>query len=405
MIHYPDPYDHLMDEIQQRPHAFEVAVHVGTYIDITEAPDKWSRESQILQLTTTESMFGAGNPCIGSAVSRSLTLRGRDIDIPSIPISGEIISIRYPVWVATRIIDTTGLYDVPGWYTQGPWWMTQEPQRDLLTGVITVQAYDAIAESDVEYMTIPEGQLGNLRNCYANGTTSETVANVFADVAGIIGLSGVTQRAAAAITAAGNPSLPVPDDTVTCRDILRWIAGICGGNAMVQWSDTSSGLLDIVPFNFAGETITVSSNMSSLKTGGRSNSNAYWDVCFETDNGDITSTHNSGDYVTTRFQMENPLGTVALADHALDVIRQRAETTDVPWRYQGYQARDAVLDIRAQVGDRVLIEYPTTGGVTQGFASLIGEIQRTYDVACLASVSAPDMARVVAQTWDDGSSS
>lgn len=396
MIHYPSPYDTLATTLQAGNHAYQVACRVGSYVDPVEYPDDWLDESHIVKLTTTESLFGTSNPCIGSAVSRQLNLQayvGYYIDPTS------TVVWECPVWLASRIVDTDDPTTKTAWYTCGPWY-EQQRTYDPMTGVLTLTAYDTMADSDSEYMLIADGSATWQRNCYRSGATSATAQAVFADIAGILGLHGVSTRAVNAITAAGNPSLDTPDDTVTMRDIMRWIAGICGGAAMVSWSGTTKGVLDIVPFNFNGELVTLGSKMGQLRIGGRSHNSDYWDVCYEKGDGDVYSTHQSSQWYTTRFQMENPLGTQAIADHALSVIKTRGDGISSPWIYTGFQARDALLDIRAEVGDRISISYPDSTGVTEGFTGVIGEIQRTWDRACVANVSAPDLARKTRGFYD-----
>lgn len=397
MIHYPSPYDTMADTLQAGNHAYEVACLIGAYNnDMTQ----WMHESQIVKLTTTESLFGSSNPCIGSAVSRQLNLSayvGYYIDTPS------TIYFDRAVWLATRIVDTDDPSTKTAWFTQGPW-IEQKRQYDPMTGVLTLTAFDTMADSDTEYMLIEEDATNTYyRQCFRDGATTATAQDVFADIAGILGLSGVSSRAVAAITAAGNPTVNRPDDTTTMRDIMRWIAGICAGAAMVKWHETTLGTLDIVPFNFAGELVTLGSKTGSLRIGGRSHVSDYWDVCYETDDGDVYSNHSVGQHtqmVTTRFQMQNPLGTQAIADHALSVIRTRGDGLSTPWTYNGFQARDALLDIRAEVGDRISISFPDATGATEGFTGVIGEIQRTYDRACVANVSAPELARKTRGFYD-----
>lgn len=389
MIHYPAPYDDLATTLQAGNHAFEVACRLGVY---TDDMTQWIRESQITQLTTTDTLFGASNPCIGSAVSRQINISyyvGYYSDDPT------QIVWDYPVWLATRIVNTDDPTTRTAWFTQGPWF-EQSRRYDPLTGVLSITAYDRMSESDSEYMLIDEDATASFcRNCFVNGATTATAQEVFADIAGILHLSGVSSRAVAAITAAGNPTIQRPDDTTTMRDIMRWIAGICAGAAMVAWHEQTSGTLDIVPVNNAGELVTLGSKMGQLRISSSSHTSDYWDVCFETDDGDVYSNHVVGQHtqtVTTRFQMSNPLGTQALADHALSILRTSADGT-AAWVYHGFQARDALLDIRAEVGDRISIDYPNINGLTETFTGVIGEIQRTYDRACVANVSAPDLAR------------
>jgi hypothetical protein len=225
------------------------------------------------------------------------------------------------------------------------------------------------------------------------------------DIAEIMHLAGVTPRAMAAINDAGDPDMQRPDDTTTMRDIIRWIAGICGGNAIIGWHMTTNGMLDIIPFNHAGEMIQVGTRIGQLRIGAKSDPSDLWDVCFETDDGDVYSTHlvpgqQQTQRVTTRFQMQNPLGTTELADHALSVMRETYDGLPLPWTYTGFSARDVLLDIRAEAGDLIQVHYITHDGVLDGFLTVIGEIQRTYDHACAANVSAPDLARKTRGTYE-----
>ena len=401
MIHY-HRYDDLATTLQQGNHAFEVACCVGLYYDITERPEKWYRENQIVKLTTTESLFGASNPTIGSAVSRSLSLQvyvGRYYDEP------DVVVWSRSIWLATRLVSTDDPNTMTPWYVTGPWY-EQNRSYDPMTGVLTINAYDSMADSDSEYMTIEEDETNpHYRQCFRDGAATAPALEVFRDIAEILNLAGVTPRAMAAVNDAGNPDMQRPDDSTTMRDIIRWVAGICGGNAIISWHMTTNGMLDIVPFNFAGEIIQVGTRVGQLRIGAKSHTTDLWDVCFETDDGDVYSTHlapgqQHTQRVTTRFQMQNPLGTTAIADHALSVMRETGEGINPPWQYTGFSARDALLDIRAEAGDLIQVLYPDHEGTTSGFLTIIGEIQRTYDRACVANVSAPDLARKTRGTYE-----
>jgi hypothetical protein len=186
------------------------------------------------------------------------------------------------------------------------------------------------------------------------------------------------------------------------RDIIRYAAGACGCNARIRWavkeeqysSYVEYGYLEFVPFNFNKEVFDIGTNYVSVSLGDDVSSTAYWDVAMLdcADGNDHVSTHQAQDKVVARFQMSNPMGTETLCNSVLSFIKQTGDGVN-EWDYRGINVQSAVLDIRAEAGDKVYVSIPRYDGSYDIHPYIIGTITRDYDHLCTANISAPDLNR------------
>ena len=394
MIHYND--DSTLDTYFDAPHSFEIALKFGSLTSVST--EDWYFGDQIIKLQNIDAIF-SGNPTIGSVMSKQLsgslfvgdfTSWSRLID-PSGTIPEDAVTVCQPVYLAWRCFLTAGA-GMTAWHTEGPWYI-KGSSYDPTTGVLSFSASDKLNNADSKYMKI------DWRSCFKNDEETCFMTAVAVDIATILGTPW--NSASTDLLLSCNCSMPRPDDETTMRELLRQIGAVCGANVRLRWDGTyADGVLELVPFNNEGTSTSLSTKYGGVTLTERSDLSDYWDVCLTGgDDGDALSTHTEQTVVTCRYQADVPFATNAMCDRILASIQGQAA-----WRYQGYRITEALLDMRAEAGDRVAISVPTWDGSERIYGLIIGQIVRSYDAACLAEVSAPDLARrevdpYVAEEW------
>jgi hypothetical protein len=388
------------DALMATDHAYTVAAKLDTYADPTSDPTGWYYENKLISVKTTHTIFSNSNPTIGGVVASQIDLSVFVGDYTP----DALTSTRVPIWLYLTAGKTSDVDTHVTGFSLGPWYL-DAISYDRMTGVLTVRGYDKLADSDIEYMRCVS------RTRYGTGEDAITPLELAQDIAVILGVALTSETQAKLTILSGVlPTVARPDEGTTIRELLQWLSGSCGCNVRItRGPDVSSTVeyLEFVPFCGMREHVNVGSAVGKLKINGLSSNSNTWGVYLLGD--EITYGYrNAGSTDTAIFQLDDPL-----VDQAPDpgAVASSAHQTiwpgwdDGPWDYQGFTASDVILDMRAECGDLLHIEYPTTTGDTVTADWYIGEIVRTYDHACACSVSAPEMAKPQHETAYVGASS
>jgi len=408
MIHYDD--DALMTEIvNSGAYTYETAIKFGPYCDVghttlsmedfcygNDFTTHWLYEDQIISLQTTDSVYDS-NPCIGAAVAKTLTAKVSVGAYSTLTYMGNVRE----VWVATRCWKSHEPNRKTDWHYIGPF-LEDRRHYEPETGILTVYASDAMTRSDSPYMKIIEAEDGDIsygRHCFHGTTDQEQLVIVIGDIAQLMGLNGTTTATDQMMS---GMHLPRPDDDTTMRDIIRYAAGACGCNARIRWAKKEEadvdyverGYLEFVPFNWNRDYFDVGTSFASVSLGDDVIRSQYFDVAMLdcADGNDHVCTHTAQDRVFARFQMSNPMGTEALCNSVLSFIRQTGDESEV-WEYRGINVQQAMLDMRAEAGDKVQVMIYRYDGSYELNLYLMGTIIRNYDHLCTANIVAPDLNR------------
>lgn len=385
MIHYDD--DATLDRIYDAgtdDWYMETALLCSNSINTGDRLDMAHREDTIVSCKTTQTLFGNNNPTIGGAVAATMT--GQVIEDANLhnPTAGDA------VWAVTRFLSTTDSSLFTAWHWDKPF-IVDKVEREF-TGtewLNTFTATDAMHRADVAYMRITGRHYWT-----SDAGPNPTAAELVRDIASLLGLAGITTDTATRLTAqeaaAGLGTLTAPAEETTCRELLCYVAAWLGGNFIIKPSGYSYGALHLVPLTYGATVANVAYNSASSRLGGASPTSDTWDVLLTSEEGEA--------YAGTpgSLRLEAPCPWVSSPAHALAplAVVQGSQA----WAYNGFTLRDAIADIRIEVGDWIEWSYPAAESVVFGVATMVGSITRTFDHAGLATLSAPDPAPYTSDT-------
>ena len=290
----------------------------------------------------TGSLYPKGTPAVGGCVSRQLDIMVRPKgDIP------RMAEIKLETRLVLRDPLTGENTQESEWLPKGTFYIDTR-KKDKLTGMLVIHAYDAMLKAETVYLTEDDQETSWPRESSA----------VVEDIAARLGL---TLDARTVLDASYMMDWPID---YTMRELLGFVAVANCGN----WTVSDSGTLYLVPFyDAAADVADVGMNAKKLDTAPAFS--AYSGVTLLLDEENI---YTGGDDSGRVLEGTCPFGTEEMAAAMAEAIEG--------FIYQPYEARTAILDPAAELGDMVSI-----GGITGVLAS----ITTTFSALMPSDIAAP----------------
>lgn len=290
----------------------------------------------------TGSLYPKGTPAVGGCVSRQLDIMVRPKgDIP------RMAEIKLETRLVLRDPLTGTNTQESEWLPKGTFYIDTR-EKDKVSGMLVIHAYDAMLKAEAVYLTEDDQETSWPRESSA----------VVEDIAARLGL---TLDARTVLNASYMMDWPID---YTMRELLGFVAVANCGN----WTVSDSGTLYLVSFyDAAADVADVGMNAKKLDTAPAFS--AYSGVTLLLDEENV---YTGGDDSGRVLEGTCPFGTEEMAAAMSAAIEG--------FIYQPYEARSAILDPAAELGDMVSI-----GGITGVLAS----ITTTFSALMPSDIAAP----------------
>ncbi len=322
----------LYNSIFSGIHRFEVKVNIaGTDYGM----------NVLTSLNSRRSVFGSGSPRLGLAPAGELSL-SLYLDSGSVPRMAEI----RPYF---RVVNDSRQSE---WIAKGVYYVDTR-EADTTTGLLTLQAYDAMLKGEVKYPSVSH-------------SWPYSDINTVTEIASFIGVA-VDAQTTSLMTAGFMIPLPAQ---YTLRETLQYIGALYGGSFVI----TDQNTLRLIP-------------LWSVKTaedaplGGthRLTSAPAFPACtgvrFLVDNDQELFAGDETGYV---YEISCPFATQAAADRLLTKLQG--------FVYRPFTAEAAVLNPACELGDTIAVP----DGLGGTFLSGLFSSDLVFDSLCAASVAAPE---------------
>ena len=322
----------LYNSIFSGIHRFEVKVNIaGTDYGM----------NVLTSLNSRRSVFGSGSPRLGLAPAGELSL-SLYLDSGSVPRMAEI----RPYF---RVVNDSRQSE---WIAKGVYYVDTR-EADTTTGLLTLQAYDAMLKGEVKYPS-------------TSHTWPYSDINTVTEIASFLGVAVDTQTPS--LMTAGF-MIPLPAQ-YTLRETLQYIGALYGGSFVI----TDQNTLRLIPLWSVKTT-------EDAPLGGthRLTSAPAFPACtgvrFLVDNDQELFAGDENGYV---YEISCPFATQATADRLL--------TKQQGFVYRPFTAEAAVINPACELGDTIAVP----DGLGGTFLSGLFSSDLVFDSLCAASVAAPE---------------
>ena len=322
----------LYNSIFSGIHRFEVKVNIsGTDYGM----------NVLTSLNSRRSVFGSGSPHLGLAPAGELSL-SLYLDSGSVPRMAEI----RPYF---RVVNDTRQSE---WIAKGVYYVDTR-EADTTTGLLTLQAYDAMLKGEVKYPS-------------TSHTWPYSDINTVTEIASFLGVA-VDAQTTSLMTAGF--MIPLPTQ-YTLRETLQYIAALYGGSFVI----TDQNTLRLIPLWTVKTT-------EDAPLGGthRLTAAPAFPVCtgvrFLIDNDQELFAGDETGYV---YEISCPFATQAAADRLLTKMQG--------FVYRPFTAEAAVINPACELGDTIAVP----DGLGGTFLSGLFSSDLAFDSLCAASVAAPE---------------